>query len=84
MTIRIDVLRTATQKLMDTAQSTATFSGQFRTAIYTFGTSCTLPTLDRGIPADVEPFGSEDRGGQYRPDDGPISGLQQRPMHDLQ
>jgi Flp pilus assembly protein TadG len=50
VTIRIDVLRTATQKLMDTAQSTATFSGQFRTAIYTFGTSCTLPTLTAVSP----------------------------------
>jgi hypothetical protein len=37
VTTRIDVLRTATQQLMDTAQTTATFSNQFRMAIYTFG-----------------------------------------------
>jgi hypothetical protein len=37
VTTRIDVLRDATQQLMDTAKSTATFSNQFRMAIYTFG-----------------------------------------------
>jgi Flp pilus assembly protein TadG len=37
VTTRIDVLRTATQQLMDTAQTTASFSNQFRMAIYTFG-----------------------------------------------
>jgi hypothetical protein len=35
--MRIDVVRQATQKLMDTANSTQTTSGQFRMAIYTFG-----------------------------------------------
>jgi Flp pilus assembly protein TadG len=35
--MRIDVVRQATQKLMDTATSTQTTSGQFRMAIYTFG-----------------------------------------------
>jgi Flp pilus assembly protein TadG len=39
VTTRIDVLRTATQKLMDTAASTATYSNQFRMAIYDFGGS---------------------------------------------
>jgi len=39
VTTRIDVLRTATQKLMDTAKTTAVFSNQFRMAIYTFGAS---------------------------------------------
>jgi Flp pilus assembly protein TadG len=39
VTMRIDVLRTATQKLMDTAASTAVFPNQFRMAIYTFGSS---------------------------------------------
>ena len=39
VTMRIDVLRTATQQLMDTAQATAVFSNQFRMAIYTFGSS---------------------------------------------
>ena len=37
--MRIDVVRTATQQLMDTAKTTATFSNQFRMAIYTMGTS---------------------------------------------
>lgn len=40
--MRIDVVRTATQQLMDTATSTATRSGQYRVAINTFGASCTL------------------------------------------
>lgn len=39
VTMRIDVLRTATQQLMDTAKATETFSNQFRMAIYTFGAS---------------------------------------------
>ena len=39
VTTRIDVLRTATQKLMDTASATATYPSQFRMAIYDFGAS---------------------------------------------
>ena len=39
VTMRIDVLRTATQQLMDTAKATEVFSNQFRMAIYTFGSS---------------------------------------------
>jgi Flp pilus assembly protein TadG len=39
VTTRIDVLRTATQNLMATAQSTQTYSTQFRMAIYDFGGS---------------------------------------------
>ena len=39
--MRIDVLRTATQQLMDTAAATETLTNQFRAAIYTFGSSCT-------------------------------------------
>jgi len=39
VTMRIDVLRSATQQLMDTARTTAVFSNQFRMAIYTFGAS---------------------------------------------
>ena len=39
VTTRIDVLRTATQQLMDTAASTQTYSNQFRMAIYDFGGS---------------------------------------------
>jgi Flp pilus assembly protein TadG len=39
VTTRIDVLRTATQQLMDTAAATQTYSSQFRMAIYDFGSS---------------------------------------------
>jgi Flp pilus assembly protein TadG len=39
VTTRIDVLRSATQQLMDTAAQTQTFSNQFRMAIYDFGGS---------------------------------------------
>lgn len=39
ITTRIDVLRSATQQLMDTAASIATYSNQFRMAIYDFGAS---------------------------------------------
>jgi Flp pilus assembly protein TadG len=39
VTTRIDVLRTATQKLMDTAAATSTYASQFRMAIYDFGAS---------------------------------------------
>ncbi len=37
VTTRIDVLRSATQQLMDTATATQTYSNQFRMAIYDFG-----------------------------------------------
>lgn len=39
ITTRIDVLRTATQQLMDTASATAIYPNQFRMAIYDFGAS---------------------------------------------
>jgi hypothetical protein len=39
VTTRIDVLRSATQQLMDTAASMQTYSSQFRMAIYDFGAS---------------------------------------------
>lgn len=39
VTTRIDVLRSATQSLMDMASATATYSTQFRMAIYDFGGS---------------------------------------------
>jgi Flp pilus assembly protein TadG len=39
VTTRIDVLRDATQKLMDTAAATQTYTSQFRMAIYDFGAS---------------------------------------------
>jgi Flp pilus assembly protein TadG len=37
VTMRIDVLRSATQSLMDTATASETYSNQFRMAIYDFG-----------------------------------------------
>jgi Flp pilus assembly protein TadG len=37
VTMRIDVVRSATQQLMDTASNLQTVPGQFRVAIYTFG-----------------------------------------------
>jgi len=43
VTTRIDVLRTATQQLMTTAQSTATVPNQFKMGIYTFGASSAAP-----------------------------------------
>ena len=39
VTTRIDVLRSATQQLMDTAAATQTYTSQFRMAIYDFGGS---------------------------------------------
>lgn len=45
VTTRIDVLRTATQQLMDTAKTTASYPNQFRMAIYTFGASAKKPGL---------------------------------------
>jgi Flp pilus assembly protein TadG len=39
VTMRIDVVRTATQNLMDKAMNTETVPNQFRMAIYTFGAS---------------------------------------------
>jgi Flp pilus assembly protein TadG len=45
VTTRIDVLRQATQNLMDTATNTRTFSNQFRMAIYDFGASSDTQAL---------------------------------------
>ncbi len=45
VTTRIDVLRTATQQLMDTAAATETYSNQFRMAIYDFGGSASTQGL---------------------------------------
>lgn len=38
--MRIDVVRQASQQLMDTAKTTATLPGQYRMAAYTLGPSC--------------------------------------------
>jgi Flp pilus assembly protein TadG len=45
VTMRIDVVRSATQQLMDTATTTRTYSNQFRMATYTFGASATTAGL---------------------------------------
>jgi hypothetical protein len=45
VTTRIDVLRSATQQLMDTAGTTATYPSQFRMAIYDFGGSAQSASL---------------------------------------
>jgi Flp pilus assembly protein TadG len=45
VTTRIDVLRQATQNLMDTAATTETYSSQFRMAIYDFGASASSAGL---------------------------------------
>lgn len=47
VTTRIDVVRTATQQLMDTAKSTAAYSNQFRMAIYTFGAAAETPGMTK-------------------------------------
>ena len=41
VTTRIDVVRSATQQLMDTATNTEYVNGQFRAAVYTFGKDAT-------------------------------------------
>ena len=45
VTMRIDVLRSATQNLMNTATSLETLPNQYRMAVYTFGTSATKAAL---------------------------------------
>jgi hypothetical protein len=47
VTMRIDVVRTATQQLMTTATNTASVPSQFGMAIYTFGTSASNAGLYR-------------------------------------
>jgi hypothetical protein len=50
VTMRIDVLRMATQQLMDTMRTTATVINQFRVGIYTFGASATAAGLTSVAP----------------------------------
>jgi Flp pilus assembly protein TadG len=47
VTTRIDVVRSATQQLMDTATASQTVSSQFRMAIYTFGASAASAGLTK-------------------------------------
>ena len=63
--MRIDVLRTATQQLMDTAAATQPSIGQFRMAIYTFGTCGHETGPDHDPVAHLEPVDRQDRG-QWR------------------
>jgi Flp pilus assembly protein TadG len=50
VTTRIDVLRSATQQLMDTAGRTETYSNQYRMAIYTFGSDASSTSLNTITP----------------------------------
>jgi Flp pilus assembly protein TadG len=54
VTMRIDVLRTATQQLMDTAAQTALVPNQFRMAIYTFGASAQAAGLTTISPLTTD------------------------------
>ncbi len=47
VTMRIDVVRTATQQLMTTATNTETYPNQFRVAIYDFGPNATSAGLTK-------------------------------------
>lgn len=53
--MRIDVVRQASQQLMDTASATQTLKNQFRMAAYTFGASCDGKKLTqiKGISSDL-------------------------------
>jgi Flp pilus assembly protein TadG len=50
VTMRIDVVRSATQQLMDTANATQTVPAQFRAAIYDFGASAANAGLTKVFP----------------------------------
>ncbi|MCC8964675.1 pilus assembly protein [Bradyrhizobium sp. Pear76] len=71
VTTRIDVLRSATQQLMDTAASTQTYSSQFRMAIYDFGASSatyglrSLFTLSSSLSSAKSAAGNIDLMGVY-------------------
>jgi len=56
VTMRIDVVRQATQALMDTATNLEVVSNQFRMAIYTFGSDCSSPV--GGALTTVQPLTS--------------------------
>jgi len=50
VTMRIDVVRSATQQLMDTASSSQIVQNQFRAAVYTFGASAEKMGLTKVSP----------------------------------
>ena len=66
---RIDVLRTATQQLMDTAAATQTYTSQFRMAIYDFGASASTAGLRALFALSSSLTQRQDRRRQHRPDD---------------
>ena len=84
VTMRIDVVRQATQQLMTTAEAMQQVSNQFQMAIGTFGSRVS------GHTAAVVALRSDDAAKcaihrrWRRPDDDPISKFQQRPMHRFQ
>ncbi|MHC2254675.1 Flp pilus assembly protein TadG [Bradyrhizobium embrapense] len=71
VTTRIDVLRSATQQLMDTAANTATYASQYRMAIYDFGASSAtiglraLFTLSTSLSSAKTAAGNIDLMGVY-------------------
>ncbi|MDN4986515.1 pilus assembly protein [Bradyrhizobium arachidis] len=71
VTTRIDVLRSATQSLMDTAAATETYSNQFRMAIYDFGAASktiglrALFSLSASLSSAKTAAGSIDLMGVY-------------------
>lgn len=69
VTTRIDVLRTATQQLMQTAAATETYSNQFRLAIYDFGVSADTAALTPVFALSSQPDERPDRCRHDRPDD---------------
>ncbi len=74
VTLRIDMVRRATQSLMDTAASSQKVPGQYRVAIHTFGKSCkqlglfTLTNLTSNLSAaknaasNIEAMGTPEHG----------------------
>jgi Flp pilus assembly protein TadG len=66
VTMRIDVVRTATQQLMKTAAAAETYSNQFRMAIYDFGATAanagltTIQTLTSNLSTAGESAGTID------------------------
>jgi hypothetical protein len=71
VTTRIDVLRSATQQLMDTASSVQTYSGQYRMALYDFGAASktiglrALFSLSSSLSSAKTAAGSIDLMGVY-------------------
>jgi Flp pilus assembly protein TadG len=59
VTMRIDVLKTATQSLMNTATSIETLPNQYRMAVYTFGTSATNTALTNIVALTSNLSGAE-------------------------